>query len=228
MSFLFRVVAVAMIFGSGLSGSLASELEEAKQAYSDCWRKEAPSRLGSVATKLSSADSIALETMTLCLDESTKLEDIGGINEPIKVRSELAREMVERFDAETKASLKPFDKPTYRPTNPQILFNKDIAFVCSNPSEVNNAWQLAYTKRYELIEQIPGCQPIRENVEVEEIESFGDVMRIRKITANGKMITGYTSKKAFMSWSSWAFQACRAANPDVNFDICFDASRPSQ
>nr|WP_313015678.1 hypothetical protein [Brucella intermedia] len=159
-----------------------------------------------MATKLSSADSIALETMTLCLDESTKLEDIGGINEPIKVRSELAREMVERFDAETKASLKPFDKPTYRPTNPQILFNKDIAFVCSNPSEVNNAWQLAYTKR----------------------ESFGDVMRIRKITANGKMITGYTSKKAFMSWSSWAFQACRAANPDVNFDICFDASRPSQ
>ncbi len=227
MRLLFRVIALATIFLNSAAVSQASELEEAKKAFSECWRREAPSRIGSVATKLSSADSIALETMTLCPDESTKLEDIGGINEPIKVRSELAREMVVKFDAETKASLKPFDKPTYPPTNPQILFNKDIAFVCSNPSEVNNAWQLAYTKRYELIVQIPGCQPLRENVEVEEIESFGDVMRVRKITSNGKIITGYTSKKAFLSWSGWAFQACRAANPDVKFDICFDASRPS-
>lgn len=83
-------------------------------------------------------------------------------------------------------------------------------FLCTFPTDVDNARQLVESGRPELVAPM-GCVAFDKTIEVEEVDRFGWTHKVQYISAEAKMITAFTNERTFKTKSEWTLQACQRA-----------------
>lgn len=93
------------------------------------------------------------------------------MREYMEVQLYRANPVPETEMAAVSPSMKPYEAPSYTPKGEFNLFNVGTGFLCTFPTDVDNAHQLVESGRLELVAQIGGCVTFDKTIEVEEVDN---------------------------------------------------------
>ncbi len=186
--------------------------------YQTCWAEASSAVLNSKGVTEATLKEAVLNADGMCEYQRISVMASGQspreMREYMEVQLYRANPVPETQVAAASLSMKPYEAPRYTPKGEFNLFNVGTGFLCTFPTDVDNARQLVESGRSELVAQIGGCVTFEKTIEVEEVDRFGWTRKVRYISPEGKMITAFTSERTFRTWKNWALSACRIAGND--------------
>ncbi|RKF37760.1 hypothetical protein BCY90_03190 [Agrobacterium deltaense] len=193
--------------------------------YQTCWAEASTAVLNSKGVTEETLKEAVLNADGMC--EYQRISVMASGQSPKEMRSYMevqlynANPVQETQVAAVSPSMKPYEAPRYTPKREFNLFNVATGFLCTFPTDVDNARQLVESGRSELVAQIGGCVAFDKTIEVEEVDRFGWTRKVRYISPEGKLITAFTSERTFKTRSEWTLRACQRAGNE--WSGCLDA-----
>jgi hypothetical protein len=193
--------------------------------YQTCWAEASTAVLNSKGVTEETLKEAVREADGMCEYQRISVMVSGRspkeMREYMEVQLYSANRVPETRVAAVSPSMKSYEAPSYTPKGEFNLFNMGTGFLCTFPTDVDNARQLVETGRSELVAQIRGCIAFDKTIEVEEVDRFGWTRKVRYISPEGKMITAFTSERTFKTRSEWTLRACQLVGNE--WSDCLDA-----